>query len=110
MTVALPVGGVAGGAGVEADTVQALTFGGNSSITIPQGEMALSDELDFAVETQQVLAVTLYSKAGVATGAVTGHPGSRTNSWMAFGDQTAKANLTGPEVINTAHWYAATPF
>lgn len=109
VTVALPIDGVAGGSGIQADTVQSITFEGNDSITIPQGEMVVSDEIDFKVETQQVLAITSYSKAGVTTGAVTGHPGSRTNSWMAIGDQTAEGNLTGSEVTNTAHWYAFTP-
>lgn len=105
VTVALPADGVAGGSDIQADTVQAITFDGGESVTIPQGEMVVSDAIDFTVETQQVLAITLYSKEGVTTGAVTGHPGSRTNSWMAIGDQTVEGNLTGSDVVNTAHWY-----
>lgn len=90
---------------MQADTVQGITFAGNDSVTIPQGEKVVSDTIDFKVEAQQVLAVSLYSKTGVTTGAVTGHPGSRTNSWLAVGDQTAEGSLTGSEVTNTAHWY-----
>ncbi|KAK2757697.1 hypothetical protein FQN54_004666 [Arachnomyces sp. PD_36] len=106
VTVALPTTEMAGGSEIQADTVQALTFNnGTASVTIPKGEAILSDAIDFKVETQQVIAVSLYSETGVTTGAITGHPGSRTNSWLAFGDQTAEGNLTGSELINTAHWY-----
>jgi hypothetical protein len=79
---------------------------GQTSITIPKAALAVSDPVEFAVTKGQVLSITIYYKNGIAGGAVTGHPGSRTDSWLTFGDQLKALNLTGPSLTSTAHWYS----
>ncbi|KAL2152107.1 hypothetical protein VTH82DRAFT_5291 [Thermothelomyces myriococcoides] len=102
-TIALPQGGRAGVAGIDSATVKPLTFNnGSSSITIPQGEVAYTDPIDFTVEPQANIAVSIYSQQGQSGSSITGHPGSRTTSWMQSGNQVEAASLSGS---NTKHWY-----
>ena len=83
-----------------------VTFnGGSDSITIPKASLAVSDPINLPVKKGQVLAITVYLKGGVTGGAVTGHPGSRTDSWLTFGNQVDALELTGPSLTKTAHWY-----
>lgn len=49
-----------GGSSVLEDTITALTFGGNPSVTIPAGESVTSDPVSFAVTTGKDIAVSLY--------------------------------------------------
>lgn len=105
MTVALPFNGSAGVSAIQASTVQTVTFsGGDASIIIPNGALAVSDPLDFPVAPQSMLAVTMYLATGQEGTAITSHPGSRTTSWMTLGNQVSAANLTGPVLNSTAHW------
>lgn len=100
-TIALPQGGRAGVAGIDSATVKPLTFNnGSSSITIPQGEVAYTDPIDFTVEPQANIAVSIYSQQGQSGSSITGHPGSRTTSWMQSGNQVEAASLSGS---NTKH-------
>lgn len=105
MTVALPANGSAGVSAVQPSTVQNVTFsGGEQSIIVPDGALAVSDPLDFPIEPQSMITVTMYLAMGQQGTAITSHPGSRTTSWMTLGNQVGAANLTGPELNSTAHW------
>ncbi|AEO56492.1 hypothetical protein MYCTH_2301517 [Thermothelomyces thermophilus ATCC 42464] len=102
-TIALPQGGKAGVAAIDASTVKPLTFNnGSSSITIPRGEVAYTDPIDFTVSPQANIAVSIYSQAGQSGSSITGHPGSRTTSWMQSGNHVDAASLSGS---TTKHWY-----
>jgi len=91
-------------AGIDTATLKALTFNnGSASITIPRGQVAYTDPIDFKVAAQANIAVTLYSQAGQSGTSITGHPGSRTTSHMQSGNQVKSASLTGG--ANTKHWY-----
>ena len=82
-----------------------MTFNnGQSSITIPKASLAVSDPISFAVERDQVVSISVFLKNGVAGGAVTGHPGSRTESWITFGEQVGSLELGGGSLLSTAHW------
>ncbi|KAF9262078.1 extracellular GDSL-like lipase/acylhydrolase [Marasmius fiardii PR-910] len=113
-TIALPAitnGTVSSGAGtgasaIQANTLQPLTFSGNSSIIIPNGALAVSDPVDFAVVPGMTVAVTLFLQEGQASSAITSHPGSRTTSWFVNGNHVTAGEvkgLTGGTSIE--HWY-----
>ncbi|KAI1077932.1 SGNH hydrolase [Whalleya microplaca] len=101
-SVALPTGGKAGVNAIDIASLKALTFNGSSSVTIPTGEVVYTDPVDFPVEPQSMVTVTLYSQAGQSGSSITGHPGSRTTSWMQQGNHLNASTVTG---ASTAHWY-----
>jgi lysophospholipase L1-like esterase len=92
------------GHAVDVATDRALMFDGMPSITIPAGASATSDALDFALAPQMKVALSI--AFGATPAEVTGHPGSRTTSYIAPGDAAAAASLTAP--VTTEHWYFAT--
>ncbi|KAI1760007.1 SGNH hydrolase [Hypoxylon sp. FL1150] len=101
-SVALPFGGNAGVSSIDTTTLKGLTFNGSASVTIPRGQVAYSDPVDFKVDPQAMITVSLYSQAGQAGSSITGHPGSRTTSWMQQGNGINASAVTG---ANIAHWY-----
>lgn len=106
-TIAVPLNGSAGTSAVKAETLVPLTFsGGLPNFTIPNGARIISDPVDFPVTAQQVLTISLYLASGQTTNSITGHPGSRTTSFYAPGNQTGEADLSAdPATQSSAHWY-----
>ncbi|KAG8165450.1 hypothetical protein KVR01_005725 [Diaporthe batatas] len=106
-TIALPLNGSAGTSAVKPETLVPLTFsGGLPNFTIPNGARIISDPVDFPVTAQQVLTISLYLASGQTTNSITGHPGSRTTSFYAPGNQTGEADLSAdPATQSSAHWY-----
>jgi lysophospholipase L1-like esterase len=80
----------------------ALRFGGRESVTLPRGEAATSDPISFAADPFSDIAITLYL-ARTPSG-LTGHPGSRTTSFIVPGNHVSAANLGG-SAATTLHWY-----
>ncbi|KAK0720137.1 SGNH hydrolase-type esterase domain-containing protein [Lasiosphaeris hirsuta] len=102
-TIALPTGGKAGVAGIDTATLKTLTFnGGSESIKIARGQVAYSDPIDYKVDPQSMITISLYFQAGQSGSSITGHPGSRTTSWMQAGNKVKDATLAGS---STKHWY-----
>lgn len=101
-SVALPTGSKVGVNGIDTATLMGLTFKGASSVTVPRGQVVYSDPVDFKIEPQSMLTVTLYTQAGQSSNKITGHPGSRTTSWMQQGNKVNASTVTG---ANTKHWY-----
>jgi len=104
-SIALPTGGQAGVNGIDTTTLRGLTFNGSSSVNIPQGQIVYTDPIDFKIAPQSMITVTLYSQAGQSGTSITGHPGSRTTSWMQQGNHLNASTVTGS---STAHWYFVT--
>ncbi|SPQ21575.1 00621136-af97-4f0b-b8c0-09cb37276600 [Thermothielavioides terrestris] len=103
-TIALPTGDKPGSASIDTSTLKPLTFNnGSASITIPRGQVAYTDPIDFSVAAQANIAVTLYSQPGQSGSSITGHPGSRTTSHMQAGNHASAATLSGGS--STKHWY-----
>ena len=94
----------AGGSAIKTDSDQALTFQGKPTVTIPAGESVLSDTFDFDLTPLSDLAVTV--AFGGTSGAVTGHPGSRTTSYLQTDDWVLAPDL--PQAARTEHWYILT--
>ncbi len=90
-----------GGSSINTATDTALTFKGKPSITIPAGQELYSDALDFNVAPLSNLAVSIYFGSASSTN-VTGHPGSRTDSYIKTGNAVS-TNFT-PDGTKTNWW------
>ncbi|WP_438019807.1 SGNH/GDSL hydrolase family protein [Sorangium sp. So ce315] len=90
--------------GIKVDTDTALTFEGSPSVTIPVGKAVFSDPIDYDLKPASKLAVTI--RFGNVPTEITGHPGSRTTSYIQAGDGVSAATLTSP--ATTDHWYYIT--
>jgi len=86
---------------IDAATQKMLTFGGKNSVTMPAESEIYSDPLAFHLVTGSRLAVTIHF--GETSPTVTGHPGSRTTSFILEGDKTQSVDFAG--AIGTDHWY-----
>lgn len=92
-----------GGSRIDASRQQALAFGGNASVTIPAGRDTTSDEA--AIELAPLANAAITTRFGGVPAALTGHPGSRTTSYLQAGDALAAAEL--PAAVPAVHWYVA---
>jgi GDSL-like lipase/acylhydrolase family protein len=102
-SVALPDGGRAGVSAIRPGTATAVSFGGQSSVSVAVGTETLSDPSELAVPSGSNLTVTLYLAAGQASSSITSHPGSRTTSYLVRGNHLTDATLSNP--TSTDHWY-----
>jgi len=89
------------GSTIEPATDKALTFGGEPSVTIEARQEVYSDTLDFDVTPLSNLAVSIYF--GQTSAKVTGHPGSRTTSYIQAGNAVAAPDMDS--AVKTDHWY-----
>ncbi|MFD1147060.1 SGNH/GDSL hydrolase family protein [Saccharothrix hoggarensis] len=103
VTVARPVDGRAGVGAVEPGSARPVTFHGRAGVVVPIGAQVVSDPLDFPVEPEANLTVTVHLADGQASGTVTSHPGSRTTSHLLAGDHVAADDLPGATTAD--HWY-----
>ena len=91
----------AGGSAIDSASDRALTFNGRSAAVIPEGAALVSDSLEFEVSPLSNLAVTVYVRG--APPDVTGHPGSRTTSYLQAGNAASAPAL--PDAVPVDHWY-----
>jgi lysophospholipase L1-like esterase len=104
--LALAVGaGSAGLGNIDPATDKVLSFHGASSAIIPPGEAILSDPLAYDLPGLSSLAVTIYF-GDISAMTVTGHPGSRTTSFIQPGNAVSAPSL--PAAVKTPHWYILT--
>ena len=82
----------------------ALAFGGYGSVVIDAGRDTASDALSFDLAPLSNVAIT--ARFGRVPVVLTGHPGSRTTSYIQSGDAVAEPSLPG--AVSTVHWYVAT--
>ncbi len=92
----------AGGSAINTATDTALLFWGAPSVTIDAGEEVYSDAVDFNVAPLSNLTVSIYFGSASSTN-VTGHPGSRTTSYLQSGNLVSAASM--PSATTTDHWY-----
>ena len=90
-----------GGHAIDVPSDRRLTFGGADSVLIAPGATTTSDALEYEVPALSDLALTIQIAAAPAE--VTGHPGSRTTSYLQAGRWVAAAEL--PAAVPTDHWY-----
>jgi lysophospholipase L1-like esterase len=73
-------------------------------VTIPPGQTVSSDSFDFSLAAQATIAITTHF--GAAPSGVTGHPGSRTTSYLQAGDLIGAVSMAGASTAD--HWYYLT--
>jgi lysophospholipase L1-like esterase/chitodextrinase len=89
------------GSSIVSGTDKTLTFGGSSSVTIAAGNTATSDAVELTVAEATNLTISL--AFGSTPSGITGHPGSRTTSYIVSGNVAGSTTLSSPST--TDHWY-----
>jgi lysophospholipase L1-like esterase len=90
-----------GSGAIDTTTDKKLSFDGNPEVTIEPGTVVTSDPFCFEVEPRSDLAITIYF--GDTSPDVTGHPGSRTTSYILNGNEVSAVDFS--EAVTTDHWY-----
>lgn len=94
----------AGSGRIETGSGRAILFDGQAGVTIPAGGTVVSDPLTFELEPMADLALTTW--LGDVPDDLTGHPGSRTTSYIAPGHALDDPSMAG--AVTTDHWYVMT--
>jgi lysophospholipase L1-like esterase len=90
-----------GGGAIDTTTDLGLFFNGKTEFTIPAGGAMTSDPFHFTVQPRTDVAITIYY--GSTSASITGHPGSRTTSYLLAGNQISKVDFSGAALPE--HWY-----
>ena len=93
-----------GGDTIDPATDHALTFGSEPGVTIPAGSTVTSAPISFPLRPLSDVAITVHF--GRTSPDVTGHPGSRTTSYLVEGDAVSAPAM--PDAARTDHWYIIT--
>ncbi|QQS06898.1 MAG: SGNH/GDSL hydrolase family protein [Fibrobacterota bacterium] len=91
-----------GGSKIEAATLKSLKFNGSASASLAAGASVTSDPIAFPLTPSMRVAITILY--GATSSNMTGHVGSRTNSYIVSGDKVTATELTGS--VSTPHWYS----
>src|SRR6478609_1369619 len=91
-----------GDSGINPATIKYLKFNGKSDVIMTPGVNVTSDEFSFDLKPRMDVAITI--AFGETSPDVTGHPGSRTTSYILAGDQTS-ASADFSNAVKTDHWY-----
>ncbi len=84
---------------IDEKTTKVLKFAGKKNVTMAAGGTATSDFVKFNLAPRQNVAITIhYGKCNGKS--VTGHPGSRTTSYIAQGNTSDFS-----KAVKTDHWY-----
>ena len=92
------------GSSIKPGTDRVLTFYGEQSVTIPAGKTVTSDTLDYCLPKLTEMAITIHF--GNVSTVLTGHPSSRTTSYLMPGNEVDSINM--PSAVATEHWYIIT--
>jgi lysophospholipase L1-like esterase len=95
--IALPDSSQAGA--IRPATAQQLTFGGQTSITIPTGAVVLSDPAEFPVPALSDIVVDIYLPS--ATGPATQHSTGLQTNYIAQGDASGQQTLPGAQTTQS---------
>src|SRR5574344_133283 len=90
-----------GGSDIDKSTVKYVMFNNSNSVTMPAGGTACSDAFAFKIKPLTELTITI--NFAETSPSVTGHPGSRTTSYILQG--TASPNSDFTKAVTTDHWY-----
>lgn len=91
-----------GGSDIDQSTIKTLKFSGKDEVTMAPGKEVTSDEVSFNLAPRSLVAITIaYGETSQTT---TGHPGSRTTSYILPGNNAAP-NTDYTNAVKTDHWY-----
>ncbi len=85
----------AGGSSIDPSTDHAVTFGGQSQVTIPAGQKAVSDSVPLAVGATSDVAVSFFLPTPVSN--ATQHQLGEQTNYVATGDVAGDASLAGAQ-------------
>ncbi len=91
----------AGGYTIDSLTSKKLTFKGAPAWTMAPGTTILSDPVAFKLTPRMDVAITI--QFGNTSSTLTGHPGSRTTSYLLAGQSIQETDFSN--AIPTDHWY-----
>jgi lysophospholipase L1-like esterase len=97
--ISLPV--AADSSAIDPRSDKALSFSGNSDVTVPAGADYISEPIQYPVTPLSNLTITFHLDA--PPNGQTGHPGSRATSYYTYGDQVTAASLK--DSVPIEHWY-----
>ncbi len=83
-------------------SITKLAFSGKKGIVLSPGSDIYTDPVNFKLKSNSLLAITIFY--GKTTKSLTGHPGSRTTSYLLKGDQSG--NVVFKNSVKTDHWYS----
>lgn len=86
---------------IKPETGIMVTFNGSPSVTLPPGQTAVSDPMDYALPSLTRMAITIHF--GEVPTAITGHPGSRSTSYISTNTAVDSVRMPAPAVTN--RWY-----
>lgn len=109
VTVSLTATPEVGTSASQEGSMKTVSFDGRKDVVIPNGALAVSDPIDLSIKTGSPLMISIYLEDGQRGFSITGHPGSRTTSYLAFGDWADAQNITDPSVQSTDHWFVHSP-
>jgi lysophospholipase L1-like esterase len=92
------------GSSIATGTDRPVTFGGATSVTIPAGGTAVSDQADFAVAASADVAVSFYLPQ--PTGSSTWHQTGQQTNYIAAGDVSANGSLAGAQTTGSYYFLA----
>lgn len=87
---------------VDASSNKGLKFNGKDEIAIEPGAIIVSDPVSFKLKPRMLVAITI--AFGETSPTITGHPGSRTTSYILPGTQTAP-DADYSKAVPTDHWF-----
>jgi lysophospholipase L1-like esterase len=90
-----------GASSIEKGTIKQLTFNGKLNVTMEPGATITSDPIAFDLKSRMDLAITI--QFGATSEDVTGHPGSRTTSYIKANAEVSEIDLE--DAVKTDHWY-----
>ncbi len=86
---------------IDPNTDTLMTFAGEPNAIMSPGTTLLSAPFEFPLTPLSDVALTIYF--GDTSADVTGHPGSRTTSYLWAGDQVHQEDFS--QAVQTDHWY-----
>ncbi|GAT21061.1 extracellular GDSL-like lipase/acylhydrolase [Aspergillus luchuensis] len=103
VAISVPANNTLGSASIIPGTTTPLSFDGDASILVPTGSLIVSDPITLPKQAGTTLTVDLYLESGQNGTDITSHPGSRTTSWMGFGDLVGVDEVVGGDVVGVEH-------
>ena len=92
------------GSSIDTTTDKAVTFGGQSSVTIQNGMLALSDSISFPVAALSDVAISFY--LADSTGSNTYHQQGTQTNYVASGDVSGNKDLSNPATMGSYYLLA----
>ncbi len=102
---AVQIASSTGESGVDQRSIKTLKFSGSASAKLEPGAELISDPVSFSLASGADVAITI--SFGETSATLTGHPGSRTTSYLLEGEHLER-DADFSKAIKTDHWYVIT--